>query len=139
MAYIPGEKHCTDWLGDKPMSNDQRTCIEVLCGGLNTAIYNIPTNWKKMQRIGDRGIIVSIRTSGLSTYDWDELTGIVIAAHKELVRVSVMPGGPKMLTIMLVKRQATGEMSQRHPDIDDLISRIEKTRQSEPMMGEVAS
>lgn len=123
MAYVEGKEHCTDWLSDKTLNPDQRTCIEVLCVGLGVSIYNIPTNWKKMERHYS-GVTLSVHTSGFSTYDFDELTGLVVAAHKERVRVSIMPSGPRMLKIMLRKRKEEGSMSARHPGLSDLVERI---------------
>ena len=76
-----------------------------------------------MERIGVKGLKLSLSKSGLSTFDFDELTGLVIHAHKELVRVSIIPSGPRMLGIMLFKRHADGGMSERHPGIADLIAR----------------
>jgi hypothetical protein len=123
MAYIEGQQHCTDWLGEIGLSADQRTCIEVLCAGLGSAIYKVPTNWKKMERIGTKGLKLSLNKGGLSTFDFDELTGLVIHAHKELVRVSIIPSGPRMLGVTLFKRQADGRMNERHPGIADLVER----------------
>ena len=124
MAYIQGQKHCTDWLSDHSLSKDQRTCIEVLCAGMNAAIYNIPTNWNRMEKIGSKGIKLSLHLNGLSTFDFGELTGLVVHAHKERVRVTICPSGPRMLGVMLFKRHADGEINERHPGVDDLVKRL---------------
>lgn len=59
----------------------------------------------------------------LSTFDFNTLTALVIAAHDQCVRVSIQSSGPKMVKIVLFPRfTRKGCNTQRHPTIDEAIS-----------------
>ena len=58
---------------------------------------------------------------GLATFDFDLLTRLVIAAHDEAVRVSIVPSGPRLLKIQLWPRTRVGSMAKRHPTIEEAI------------------
>lgn len=60
----------------------------------------------------------------ISTYDFDELTRLVIAAHEFCVRVSIQSSGPRMVKIVLHPRKTReGDVFDRHPTIEDAITR----------------
>lgn len=66
---------------------------------------------------------VNVRSSGFSTWDFDQLTRLVIAAHDECVRVEVSPSNPKHIKITLWPRHGrNGSLSERHPTIEDAIA-----------------
>jgi len=55
---------------------------------------------------------------GLSTYDFDQLTRLVLAAHRYCVRVEIGASAPRRIKITLHTRNGrTGFMSHRHPAI----------------------
>lgn len=55
---------------------------------------------------------------GLSTYDFDQLTRLVLAAHRYCVRVEIGGSAPRRVKITLHTRTGrTGFMSCRHPTI----------------------
>jgi hypothetical protein len=61
----------------------------------------------------------------LSTFDSDQLTRLVVAAHHYCVRASVTYSGPRMIKIMLHNRKGrTGGFSQRHPTMEEAVSAI---------------
>lgn len=61
----------------------------------------------------------------LSTYDFDALTRLVIAAHHHCIRASVGPSGPRMVKIMLHNRKGReGGMSERHPSLETAMANI---------------
>lgn len=66
----------------------------------------------------------------LSTYDWDTLTRLVIAAHDLAVRVEIGSSGPRRVKLHLSARTRTGEMTERHPTIDEAIDRFRNGRRS---------
>jgi hypothetical protein len=61
---------------------------------------------------------------GMATYDFDELTRLVLAAHFYAVRVAVMQGGPRQLRLVLHPRTRDGLMSQRHPTIEQAMETL---------------
>lgn len=80
--------------------------------------HNIPGGEKNVKRFGP-GWSVS-HMGGLSTYDSTNMTNLVIMAHEKLYRVEVCnPPGNKTgsLIIAIFKRQATGAIYDRHPDM----------------------
>ena len=58
---------------------------------------------------------------GMSTYDFNQLTALVIGAHEEAVRVEILQGGPRRLKLLLHPRQREGDMTRRHPTIEKAI------------------
>ena len=64
---------------------------------------------------------VELRYRGdLATFDADELTRLVKAAHREYVRVSVSARCKGILTIYLHPRKAEGSSWERHPGMEAL-------------------
>jgi hypothetical protein len=58
----------------------------------------------------------------LSTYDYDSLTRLVIAAHDACIRVTVSSSGPNMVKITLWPRDGReGSISDRHATIEQAI------------------
>lgn len=106
----------------RPEMNDaEARCVNTLCS--ISAPYNLPfrndAGWKKVTWLHGRGVAVVLNAT-LATFDFAELTRLVVAAHRNLVRVQVSAksGG---LEIMLHARQAEGRFNERHPDLDDLL------------------
>lgn len=64
-----------------------------------------------------------------STFDWNVLTRLVLAAHAVRVRVELGNGGPRQLRVLLHPRENSPESwSQHHPSLDDLIAAAEKLK-----------
>ena len=64
-----------------------------------------------------------------STYDFDELTWLVLLSHKHFVRVEVSSRGLGYLEVMCHQRkpkEEEGESWAEHPSLSDLIARAEK-------------
>ena len=78
-----------------------------------------------------RGIEVKLRSgeSSMSTCDSDELTRIVVRAHRLRVRLCICPSF-NGLKLYLHPREADGDLMTRHPGLDDLIARCEKAKQA---------
>lgn len=66
---------------------------------------------------------VSFRNS-LSTYDFDGMTRLVIAAHDNCIRADISARRPLHLTLMLHPRKRDGGMSERHPTMESAIEFI---------------
>jgi len=103
-----------DW-----MSDDQYACYSMLAEVVDGFhhIYNEVRPW------GD-GIQTSIY-GGWSTYDFDQLTRLVVLAHDKIVRVEIGSSGPNMFRLILHKRHTReGRITEKHPTIEDAIERI---------------
>ncbi len=64
---------------------------------------------------------------GLSTYDYDQLTRLVLA-HDKLIRVEVSPSSPRHLKIAIWQREKEGSMSRRHPNLQTAIERFNQNK-----------
>lgn len=68
------------------------------------------------------GFRVKHDVGGLSTFDFNELTRLVLMAHRDCIRVSVSPLSFRFLSIEIWQRQGTeGSISERHPTIEQAI------------------
>lgn len=74
------------------------------------------------------GFSVNDDRGGLATYDFNQLTRLVFMAHDKCIRVEVSPSSPRHLKIAIWKRERTGSMSERHPDLQTVIEQFEKNK-----------
>ena len=100
---------------------DRRACIDALA-----EIFGGEHHLPDVKEFGT-GVCINHHGS-LATFDFDELTRLVIVAHKRAVRLSIASSGPGMIRIIAHKRihSATAGFSQRHPSLSDLAEIIEK-------------
>lgn len=67
----------------------------------------------------------------ISTYDFTEMTRLVLMAHRDCIRVGVSAHKANMLTIAIWKRHGReGDISRRHPTIEMAIERFNQTVKS---------
>jgi len=86
------------------------------------APWNIPTQWRTVDwYLTAKGATSLNYASDLSSFDFDKLTKLVLAAHMHAVRVTVRPCSPTMLKLRFYPRDP-GETatSTRHPTLADL-------------------
>ena len=102
-----------DW-----MSDDQYECHQLLADIVG-GFHHIQNKVKKYAF----GIETSIN-SGWATYDFDQLTRLVVLAHDRAIRAEISSSGPRMFRLALWKRQRDGRMSERHPTMEKAIERI---------------
>jgi hypothetical protein len=88
-----------------------------LYGGLHHVPY-----WRLRKPWGPQGVLVSVHTE-LSSFDFDHLTRLVIAAHDDCVRVAVVPGG-RQLSVGFYLREREGDSTRRHPTLDEAIAKF---------------
>lgn len=63
----------------------------------------------------------------MATYDFNELTRLVLAAHKYAVRAAVQNGGPGRVKILLHSRnRESDQIYKRHPTIQQAIEEFER-------------
>ena len=77
------------------------------------------------------GWVLNIWKGSFATYDFDGLTRLVILAHKHLIRVEIGHAG-MYLQLRIHKREKTGGMAQRHPDLDGLNQLISAIKYAKP-------
>ena len=83
----------------------------------------------KLSHIGDGLRMTTWRD--LATFDSDQLTWLVILAHKHLCRIAIDSAGPRQLAIQVWARKAQGRLAARHPSLGDLIELCERHRSGE--------
>lgn len=89
--------------------------------------HHIPKR-KGQKSIEQYGEGYCINTHNLfSTFDNNELTRLVILAHKHFMRVEISPASPNYLKIIIFKRDLNNKFAA-HPSLDDLINNIQKVR-----------
>lgn len=75
--------------------------------------------WEKRQPYGP-GVSVLV-DAGISTFDFDVLTRLVVAAHDECVRLEISGAGHYSLRLAFHSREREGRMSERHPTMEQAI------------------
>lgn len=74
----------------------------------------------------DDSFCISIKIMNtLSTYDFNELTELIILCHDQAIRFSI---GPAMRYIQLLfhQRKREGSFTERHPTIEEAVERCRK-------------
>ena len=113
-----------DW-----MTDDQWECAKMFADVVG-GFHHVGGQFKPH---GD-GIKVSSYASRWATYDFDALTRIVLLAHDRMIRVAVVPSGPRMIGFEMCKRHTRdGAMHERHPTIEQAIAL--HRRQPRPVHG----
>jgi hypothetical protein len=67
----------------------------------------------------------------LATFDFDELTRLVVMAHDACVRIAVSPGGRMGLALFFHRREREGEYTQRHPTLEEAMMKMRGNYQVE--------
>jgi acyl-CoA-binding protein len=67
------------------------------------------------------GWVIKHDRGDLATYDYDQLTRLVLMAHDKCIRVSIMPYNFNSVKIAIWKRKREGGMSERHPAIEHVL------------------
>lgn len=70
-----------------------------------------------------RGWCLNINGS-IATYDDSTVTRLVLLAHKECVRVEIIPASSSYLKIAIWQRQRTGSIYDRHPSMEDTLKKF---------------
>jgi len=106
---------------------DLRERVERILANAYHGIHHVPY-WSRRKE--HRGAFPSIQVAvldGISTYDFDTLTRLVIASHDACVRLEICWSGPRMLKLMFHPRVRENEsIACRHPTIEEAIERIRK-------------
>ena len=129
----------SQWSRSKPefkLTAFQRLAVNVLVKGLATGPWNIDCDWKKADWNYGRGVrfVVGGMAAQLSTYDFDRLTRLVIAAHDAAVRLEVEPRTFRHLAITIWPREREHtSVWGRHPTMEQAIARFRETTNTPPV------
>ncbi len=116
------------WDFRKQCNSDQSRCLDALSevfGG----DHHLP------QQVHKYGFGIAVNHYGsISTHDFDQLTRLVLAAHKYAIRIEIASSGPGMIKIIAHCRKHLEEGEERccwkhHPTVGDLIARCQKESQ----------
>ena len=66
------------------------------------------------------GVRILLQSTVLSTYDSNALTRLVIAAHRNRVRIAISPKSQLSIEITAHPRQSNGDLYSRHPGMEAL-------------------
>lgn len=77
------------------------------------------------------GVSVNITQNDLATYDFSELTQLVILAHDRCIRVSIATAGMR-LQIRAWPRVRDGNMFDRHPTMEQAIAKFRPVTEPVP-------
>lgn len=96
----------------------QRRAFDIL-GIVGGGIYNCPISWNAVTWAPR--YIVAPWYGAFSTWDFKEMTRLVLLCHDARIRGSISPGAPRHLDIALHERVADGCISVRHPSLDEAV------------------
>jgi hypothetical protein len=86
--------------------------------------HHIPSELKEA---GD-GWQISSNYTTLASFDFNGLTRLVLLAHDRCMRVDVSARGMNRIVIMVHKRVREGDMTKRHPTMEEHIETIRTSR-----------
>ena len=69
--------------------------------------------------------------SDLSSYDFSQLTKLVIAAHHYAVRVSVQTAGMRLVVVLWERQRESEHTSRKHPELATVTEWFEKWNNGE--------
>lgn len=106
----------------KNMSRIGRKVADIL-GVVYAGIYHIDQRaLDKVDWTHKGWIEIKLRDS-LSTWDFNRLTALVIACHDAAVRVEIDGNSWHMLLLRFHERKRRGDMFERHPTIEDVVTK----------------
>lgn len=109
------------WLaGPDKLSEFQAKVIHI-CGMVGGGIYNAPIGWSGVIWDFGTGMAVPWR-SGMATFDFAPLTRLVFLCHEARIRCEIDVHGPRLLALKFWQRRKGGDMSERHPNLDEAVA-----------------
>lgn len=107
------------------MTPDQESCIDTLA-----SVFGGRHHLPKVYPFGD-GVAINYR-GDLSTYDFNHLTALVLAAHRDAVRIGIESSGPRMVKIIAFQRKHGDKKELKfweyHPGLSDIQQSAEKMK-----------
>lgn len=104
------------------LSPFQRSAVSLLAEGFGTGIYNVSVNWETVDWDFGCGVCFVIGHRGLATWDFSELTRLVLGAHDRCIRLDIDARARGYLALKMWPRKREGNISERHPTIEQAIA-----------------
>jgi hypothetical protein len=114
--------------GYKPKPETLTLFQEQVCDILGVAlggIYNVPTNWKSVEW-DHRFVSLIVSGRSLATFDFRQLTLLVFLCHEARIRIEVAPAMRDLRLAFHNRRNAPGEWSRHHPNLDEAVADLRK-------------
>lgn len=100
------------------MSADQWACAKLVADA-SGGFHNVDGDFKPC----GYGIEVNVFAGGLSTFDTDRLTRLVLLAHDRCIRIELGASSPRRVKLRLHQRHVrTGSSMKRHPTIEEALA-----------------
>lgn len=88
-------------------------------GGMHNVPGKLTKHTPDERGMGEMWSLQMLRGQAMGTYDFNQLSMLVIGAHVECVRVCVFGKGMNAMYITLHPRKPEGAMHERHPNLFD--------------------
>jgi hypothetical protein len=106
------------------MTDDQWECVKMFASIMG-GFHHVGGKFRALHA----GVCINEPYGSWATFDFSDLTRIVVFAHDDMIRVEIRPSGPRMLKFCLWKRHTRdGEMHKRHPTLEDAAATIRGRR-----------
>ena len=103
------------------------------CNERQTIAWDMLDAWMRTHqfpRIRECGNGIEFCMHGdLSTWDWNQLTNLVLYTHAYRVRADLSAAAPGRLRVCLHAREETGSTTERHPGLRELVEMVMNRRQ----------
>lgn len=100
------------------LNDFQKRAFNIL-GIVGNGIYNAPIDWKTVY--WRPNTIICSWYKGLGTFDFSELSRFVFLCHEARIRGYIGPLSHRNLEICMSERVAEGDMSARHPNLQEAL------------------
>lgn len=108
------------------LSEFQAKVADIL-GMVGGGIYNATVSHGSIDwEYGFNGISAVWKYPQFATWDFNQLTMLVFLCHEARIRCELGPAGPHMLRLSFWQRNATGDISTRHPNLDEAVAMFRK-------------
>lgn len=107
-----------DVLTRDTMTYSQRECYDLLVKVMKGEHHLPPVSAS-----GETGI-VAVLYGGMSTYDSDALTRLVVLCHHRCIRAEIEAAAPRYLRIYLHRRVRADSITEGHPTMEEAIRRV---------------
>lgn len=126
-----------DWIRSafkpEPVMSPLGIAVADLLGDVFAGIYHLnPTSLRRVDWTNPSHIACNIDRT-LSTFDFAELTYLVVLCHDRCIRFSLAGNGPRHMEMLFHQRQREGSVSRRHPTMEDAIQSIRSSYPGVPV------
>lgn len=111
------------WHGAPATLNSFHKRAFTILGLVGGGIYNCPIGWKSLHWWPNQIIVPWHK--GFGTWDFNELTMFTFLCHVARIRGYIGPCNKNYLHISLSQRQAVGDISRRHPNLDEAVAQFQ--------------